>query len=107
MRLKALEGLASFSSSDETVRKALTQALLTDANPAVRIQAIDLLTKDRDEALVGVLQDIVRTEDNNYVRLKCRDALRQMNASVNTMFEDLYLNYRATLRSLALASSCD
>ncbi len=29
--------------------------------------------------------------------------LRQMNASVNAMFEDLYLNYRATLRSLASA----
>jgi hypothetical protein len=81
VRLKALEGLTAFSSSDDSVRKALTHALLTDANPAVRIQAIDVLTKDRDEALVGVYQEIVRTEGNNYVRLKCRDALRQMNAS--------------------------
>jgi putative nucleotidyltransferase with HDIG domain len=29
--------------------------------------------------------------------------LRQMNATVNTMFEDLYLNYRATLQALATA----
>ena len=29
--------------------------------------------------------------------------LRQMNASINAMFEDLYLNYRATLRALATA----
>jgi response regulator RpfG family c-di-GMP phosphodiesterase len=29
--------------------------------------------------------------------------LRQMNASVNAMFEDLYLNYRATLSALASA----
>lgn len=29
--------------------------------------------------------------------------LRQMNASINGMFEDLYLNYRATLQSLASA----
>ena len=81
VRLKALEGLKAFASSDESVRKALTHAVLTDSNPAVRIQAIDLLTKDRDEALVGVYQEIVRTEGNNYVRLKCKDALRQMNAS--------------------------
>jgi len=31
------------------------------------------------------------------------EQLRQMNASVNAMFEDLYLNYRATLRALASA----
>ena len=82
VRLKALEGLKHLPSSDLEVRQALTRALLSDQNPAVRIQVIEVLTEDSDEALVGVLQGLIQKEQNNYVRIRCRDALRQMNASV-------------------------
>jgi hypothetical protein len=30
------------------------------------------------------LQDLVQKENNNYVRLRCRNALQEMNASVGT-----------------------
>ncbi len=83
VRLKALEGLKSMADDAET-RRALVQALLTDQNPGVRVQAIDLLMQHRDESLVGVLQSVVRHEPNNYVRLKCQNALQDMNASVGT-----------------------
>ncbi len=83
VRLKALEGLKSMS-SDEDTRRALVRALLTDNNPGVRVQAIDLLMQQRDESLVGVLQSVVRKDQNNYVRLKCQNALQEMNASVGT-----------------------
>ena len=81
VRLKALEGLRAFA-SDATVREGITRALLNDENPGVRIQAIDVLTAEHDEALVGVLQALVQKESNNYIRLRCRNALREMNASV-------------------------
>ena len=42
VRLKAMEGLKPFVELPE-VRGALSQALLADANPGVRTQAIDLL----------------------------------------------------------------
>jgi hypothetical protein len=83
VRLKALEGLRNFAADLET-RQALAKVLLTDENPGLRVQAIDLLVQNRDESLVGVLQNLIRKEENNYVRLKCRTALQEMNASVGT-----------------------
>jgi len=83
VRLKALEGLMNFA-ADTDVRKTLTQLLLADDNPGVRIRAIDMLTSSRDDAVVGVLQNVVGKEDNSYVRWRCEKALRDMNASVGT-----------------------
>ncbi|MGH9722193.1 MAG: HEAT repeat domain-containing protein [Bryobacteraceae bacterium] len=83
VRLKALDALKEMG-SDPDVRKTLAQVLLSDTNPGVRIQAIDLLVSHRDAALVGVLQNLVSREDNNYVRLRCKTALEEMNASVGT-----------------------
>lgn len=83
VRLKALEGLKSFA-ADGDVRKTLTQVLLKDQNPGVRIQVIDLLIAHKDDATVSVLQTLVGKEDNNYVRMRCQNALRDMHASVGT-----------------------
>ncbi len=83
VRLRALEGLKPLT-SDAQVRKTLAQVLLADDNPAVRMQAVDLLVAHRDDAMVGLLQDVVQKEDNNYNRLKVEKALKDMNASVGT-----------------------
>ena len=83
VRMKALEGLKSFAADGE-VRKTLAEVLLHDDNPGVRIQAIDMLTSNHDAAVVGVLQNMVGKEDNNYVRWRCEKALKDMNASVGT-----------------------
>ena len=42
------------------------------------------LIANQDPATVGVLQTLIGKEDNSYVRLRCRNALREMNASVGT-----------------------
>ena len=83
VRLKALEGLKRFA-ADAEVRKTLAQVLLKDQNAGVRIQAIDLLIANRDAATVSTLQTLIGKEDNNYIRLRCQNALRNMNASVGT-----------------------
>ena len=41
-------------------------------------------TQKKEAAMVGVLQELMRKEDNSYVRLKCQKALHEMNASVET-----------------------
>jgi hypothetical protein len=69
---------------DPQVRKTLARVLLADDNPAVRMQVVDLLVSHRDDSMVGVLQNLVQKEDNNYVRLKCEKALKDMNASIGT-----------------------
>ena len=83
VRLKALDGLKPLA-GDPQVRKTLAQVLLLDDNPAVRMQVVDLLVLHRDDSMVGVLQNVVQKEDNNYVRLKCEKALKDMNASIGT-----------------------
>jgi hypothetical protein len=83
VRLKALEGLRN-SADLPDVRRALSQVLLNDENPGVRTQSIDLLVQKREPALIGVLQELMAREENDYVRLKCQKALHEMNASVET-----------------------
>ncbi len=82
VRLKALEGLKSFASHPE-VRSALSHALLSDANPSIRGQAIDLLKNTGEERqYVGLLQEMMRRENNDFIRLRAQKALEAMKASV-------------------------
>jgi hypothetical protein len=84
VRLKALDGLKRYASYPD-VRKALAQALLTDDNPGIRTQAIDLLMSANQEShLVGVFQELMRKEDNDYIRLRCEKALHALKASTET-----------------------
>ena len=83
VRLKALEGLRPFAAQPE-VRKALSHALLSDDTPAIRTQAIDLLTASQSTDVVGVLQQLMEKESDNYIRLRTMKALREMNASAGT-----------------------
>jgi len=89
VRLKALDGLKAFADDPET-RRALTQVLLSDENPGVRTQVIDLLIQQRDvlrqrnDAMVSVLQELMEKENNNYIRMRCQKALTEMNASAES-----------------------
>jgi hypothetical protein len=83
VRLKALEGLKSFARDAET-RKVLAHVLLSDDNPSVRTQAIDLLVQSKAPDVAGVLQELMRREDNGYLRSRCQKALNEMKASVGT-----------------------
>jgi hypothetical protein len=82
VRLKALDMLSSHS-DDPDVRAALLESLRRDNNTGMRVQAIDLLTANPDRELVGALQDLIRNEPNNYVRMQCQKALIALNASVD------------------------
>lgn len=83
VRLKALDGLKQFA-ANPGVRQALSEVLLNDSNPGVRIEVIDLLSARHDDSMVGVLQNLVRKEDNKNVRVRLERALQEMNASIGT-----------------------
>jgi HEAT repeat protein len=83
VRLKAVESLQGYASEPD-VREALARVLVKDDNPGVRIQAIDLLVQHKDGSMVGVLQELVGREDNQYIRMRMARALEDMNASVGT-----------------------
>jgi hypothetical protein len=57
---------------------------LRDDNVGLRTQAIDLLTEHRPTDVVGVLQQLMQQEDNDYIRLRTQRALRELKASVET-----------------------
>jgi hypothetical protein len=83
VRLKAIEGLRPYARDPET-RRVLAAVLLHDDNPGVRTQAIDLLVQSKEADVAGVLQELVRREENNYVRSRSQRALNEMKASVGT-----------------------
>jgi hypothetical protein len=80
VRLRALEALRPFT-QEQDVRRALSSVLLTDANPNVRVLAIDVLVDRHSNEMVGTLQQVMRQEDNEYVRSRCLRALGAMRAS--------------------------
>jgi hypothetical protein len=80
VRLKALEGLKAFA-KDQPTRQVLSRVLLKDTNSGVRSAAIDVLTSVNSQDTVGTLQELMRREDNDYVRLRTRKALSEMKAS--------------------------
>jgi hypothetical protein len=83
VRMKALEALRTFAAEPE-MRQALAQALLSDENAGVRTLAVNLLIEHREQDLVGVLQQLLRRESNDYIRERSARALREMRASVET-----------------------
>jgi hypothetical protein len=80
VRLKALDGLKPYA-TDKQTRQALTRVLLKDANPNVRSMAIDVLTREGANDMVAPLQELMRKEDNDYVRMRTQTILSQMKAS--------------------------
>lgn len=83
VRLKALDGLKAYAREPET-RQALAEVVQRDDNPGVRVQAIDLLLQNRQPEVVGLLQELMRREENSYIRSRSQKALREMKASVDT-----------------------
>jgi HEAT repeats/Putative zinc-finger len=95
VRLKAIEGLKAYVMQDDGVRRALSSALLRDTDPGIRMQAIDALMLQRHctvervcgglgSETVGVLQESILREDNDYIRQRTLRALQEVNASAGT-----------------------
>jgi HEAT repeat protein len=84
VRLEAMEGLKSFA-QDHEVQAAVSQALLSDSNPGIRMQAIDLLTEGTGENLnrqvIGTLQQLMEREENAGLRQRCQRVLASFNAT--------------------------
>lgn len=88
VRLKALDGLRQFSPDPSTVA-TLKYVLEHDDNPGVRSEAIDVLAPANQRQqltpdLANTLEEIIRSEhEDDYVRARCMQMLREMNAPLN------------------------
>ncbi len=83
VRWEALESLRAHA-SDPECRQALSRVLLRDRNPGIRSAAIDLLANSPDADVVGAFQELLRFEQNDYVRLRGIRALEALGAPVET-----------------------
>lgn len=88
VRMKALEGLRQFANDPET-RAGLQWVLEHDENPGVRSEAIDVLAPANQRftfnpQFADSLQQIAQAQpDDDYVRDRCFQILRAMNASLD------------------------
>jgi hypothetical protein len=79
VRLKALDSLGAFVKSDPRVRDVVLEALIQDSNPGVRTDALRLLDPVRaDSSVRTVLQELARSDQNQYIRSQARIMLAQL-----------------------------
>ena len=84
VRLKALDSVRRFS-DDAATRSVLRSVLEHDADPAVRSEAIDVLAPANERLqlspeLALTLQSSARSDHDDYVRSRCLQLLRSINA---------------------------
>jgi len=82
VRREALTALEKFS-FDDTVKDAFLFVLANDANPGLRIAAIDgLVTKVAgqiwDETILRTLRDKMQSDDNKYIRVRAKNILEDI-----------------------------
>jgi len=83
VRLTALEALRPYVDEPRS-RQVLSRVLLRDRNDGVRAVAMEMLTETPRPEVVGVLQDLLTTEGDGYLRERSQQVLRTMNASLET-----------------------
>jgi HEAT repeat protein/putative zinc finger protein len=86
VRLKAIEALGRFA-NDSSTRRTLLFVLSHDESPDVRTQAIDMLvapetTGNLSPQLADALQSLMRSDPDQYVRMRCRQALKSPHRAV-------------------------
>jgi hypothetical protein len=85
VRLKALQAL-SRSMDDNSTRRTVLFVLSHDQSPDVRTQAIDLLVAPQSgnltPQLADVLQSVMRSDPDQYIRMRCRQALTSSRGDV-------------------------
>jgi hypothetical protein len=86
VRLKAIEALSRFA-NDSSTRRTLLFVLSHDESPYVRTQAIDLLIAPEaagslSPQLADALQSVMRSDPDQYVRMRCRQALKSPHRAV-------------------------
>ena len=79
VRLKALEGLQPYVADDIRVRDAVLETVMSDADPAVRTQAISLLEPvEADSSVRQVLHTVSMKDESPQIRTVSRQVLDQM-----------------------------
>jgi hypothetical protein len=81
VRQKALEGLAPYVAEDLRVRDAVLEALLNDADPRIRTDAVKILEPvEADTSVRQVLHTVANSDQNLHLRIVSREVLSRVPA---------------------------
>jgi hypothetical protein len=79
VRLKALDGLAPYVAADTRVRDAALEALLNDADPRIRTEAVNILEPvEGDMSVRQVLHSVANSDHNPQIRTVSREVLSRV-----------------------------
>jgi hypothetical protein len=79
VRLKALDGLESYVAQDTRVRDAVLEALLNDADPRIRTEAVNILEPvEADTSVRQVLHSVANSDQNPHIRTVSREVLSRV-----------------------------
>jgi hypothetical protein len=79
VRLKALDGLAPYVAADTRVRDAALEALLNDADPRIRTEAVNILEPvEADMSVRQVLHTVANSDQNPKIRTVSREVLSRV-----------------------------
>jgi len=79
VRLKALDGLESYVATDTRVRDEVLEALMTDADPRIRTEAVNILEPvEADTSVRQVLHTVANSDQNRHIRTASREVLSRV-----------------------------
>jgi len=76
-KINAISGLAGFS-YDNQVNAKLTEILLNDQDPALRVEVIQAFAKVKNQNALSVLEKVRVSDDNKDVRIAADQAINQI-----------------------------
>jgi hypothetical protein len=79
VRLKALDGLEPYVAADTRVRDAVLEALMNDADPQIRTEAVNILEPvEADTSVRQVLHTVANSDQNPHIRTVSREVLSRV-----------------------------
>jgi hypothetical protein len=79
VRLKALDGLQPYVTSDIGVRDVVLEALMNDNDPQIRTEAINILEPvEADTTVQQVLHTVANSDQNSHIRTASREVLSRV-----------------------------
>jgi HEAT repeat protein len=76
--LKSIRLLGDFTLADTIIKQACMKALLDDKNNTIRMEALNILSKEPDDTLLPILQVVSQMDENEFVRSEAARLLQDI-----------------------------
>jgi len=88
VKLQSMETLSQYQSSQELIN-ACKRILLDDRNSDMRLEAIEILEKNKSSDLISLLEVVSKMDDNSSVRNKANELLAELQKPVSIEYNEV------------------